>query len=82
MVKTMIKWPQLVSCPGLICKNYEHVEIAKYNEKYKYIDAFDKNRKSVRNVLLFKKANGKECNTVDPCQWVHGKQNLSSGRIG
>ena len=33
-------------------------------------------------VSLFKKANGKECNTVDPCQWVHGKQNLSSGRIG
>ena len=81
MVKNMIKCPQLVSCPGLIWwwKNYEHVENAKYNEKYKNIDAFD-NRKSV--VLLFKKANGKECNTVDPCQWVHGKQNLSSGRIG
>ena len=36
---------------------------------------------SLNSILLFKKADGKECDAVDPCQWVHRKQNLSSEMI-
>ena len=32
----------------------------------------------ISNILLFKEADGKECDAVDPCQWVHCKQNLLS----